>query len=425
MAACPYCDHACCKPCLSRYLLSSPDDASCMNPDCRKRLGREVLIKILSRTFLNGPYKKHREDCLLDKEMSLMPSTQPHVEAELKRREHVRRMTLLKEERVRLMQALTDNRRQMAREADFRISHTPSSHFTQPCSYLGCRGFLSSTSSTCSVCGRRTCKECNSPMEEEEEEVGEGEKGREGEEGGSSSTRPSKDQRSKRHVCDENAKLNVQMMRRDTKCCPSCGWGITKLDGCDHMYCTQCSTSFSWRTGQIINGNAGNPHYYEAMRQGRILGREPGDTPCGGIPTVYELTRSISSSTPHRVLRFVNHVSYYELERYPVETPVDANRDLRILYSLGSISKEDFKVRLQRREKSSEKKREVGLVLQMVVHTLGDELRRLLLEKDEAAFLSHCESIVDYANESLKHVASQFQCKVPFIQKSSWRVVVG
>lgn len=44
---------------------------------------------------------------------------------------------------------------------------------------------------------------------------------------------------------------------------------------CDQMYCTQCNTAWSWKTGVVETGRIHNPHYYEQLRnQGASIVRE-------------------------------------------------------------------------------------------------------------------------------------------------------
>lgn len=40
--------------------------------------------------------------------------------------------------------------------------------------------------------------------------------------------------------------LGVWMAKANVKCCPKCSKPIEKNLGCDHMYCSQCKTSFLW-----------------------------------------------------------------------------------------------------------------------------------------------------------------------------------
>ena len=85
------------------------------------------------------------------------------------------------------------------------------------------------------------------------------------------------------HTCNENDVATAKLLNSDTKPCPSCRTPIFKIMGCDQMWCTQCHTGFSWRTGMIQNSHIHNPHYFEWQRQqtdGNIL-RNQGDIECG------------------------------------------------------------------------------------------------------------------------------------------------
>ena len=77
-AACPYLP---CLRCTSSFLLSIKVDAHCMN--CRAPWNRAFLDSKMTRGFLEGDYKRHRQALLLDRERSLLPATQPAVEHEV------------------------------------------------------------------------------------------------------------------------------------------------------------------------------------------------------------------------------------------------------------------------------------------------------------------------------------------------------
>jgi hypothetical protein len=67
------------------------------------------------------------------------------------------------------------------------------------------------------------------------------------------------------------------MLKKNTKPCPKCGVRISKIDGCDQMWCVECKTAFSWNTGNIESGKIHNPHYYQFMRERGGMPRDPND----------------------------------------------------------------------------------------------------------------------------------------------------
>lgn len=82
-----------------------------------------------------------------------------------------------------------------------------------------------------------------------------------------------------KHVCNPDDVATAKLLNHDTRSCPKCDTPIYKIDGCDQMWCTQCHTAFSWKTGEIQT-RIHNPHYYEWLRKRSATGeipREPGD----------------------------------------------------------------------------------------------------------------------------------------------------
>jgi len=107
------------------------------------------------------------------------------------------------------------------------------------CHNAECRGFLNS-SFECTLCNWRNCPECHMVL----------------------SDMP--------HVCDPNERKSVEFLIQTSKPCPnpSCRERISKIDGCDQMFCVKCFTVFSWNTGTIqTKGNLHNPEYIRMIRE--------------------------------------------------------------------------------------------------------------------------------------------------------------
>ena len=90
------------------------------------------------------------------------------------------------------------------------------------CSKEDCRGYLNNEWK-CGVCDTFTCSKCNINI------VG----------------------TIDNHECNKEDVETFSLLKKDTKSCPKCNTSIFKIDGCDQMWCTQCHTAFSWRTGRI------------------------------------------------------------------------------------------------------------------------------------------------------------------------------
>jgi hypothetical protein len=163
----------------------------------------------------------------------------------------------------------------------------------------GCRGFLSH-GGKCGLCKTRVCSKCHEPkldtegtedevVEVVEEEIQEPVKVVE-----EVRQEPVEEVRMEvvetirrnRHVCDPNNIETANLLKKDTKACPKCASMIFKISGCDQMFCTQCHTAFSWRTGSIETKVIHNPHYYQYLREQSADGeipRNPLDNPCAEI----------------------------------------------------------------------------------------------------------------------------------------------
>ena len=169
---------------------------------------------------------------MFEKEKALLPATQPLVENIIES-EKIDVLIGLEYDKIR------DINRQIRRlriqQSDLQLNKTKKERakFIKACPAENCRGFLSSQYK-CGICENWTCPECN--------EI----KG------------PNRDAP---HTCNPEAVATAKLLANDTKGCPNCGVGIFKIEGCDQMWCTECHTAFSWRTGQIER-NIHNPHYY-------------------------------------------------------------------------------------------------------------------------------------------------------------------
>lgn len=434
---CPYCPYSACSGCAERWLLETTHDAHCMN--CRKAWNREILVSNFSNKFVSRDYKNRRESLLLEREKSLLPATQPYVELERKVREaavliaklgkKVQTHTLKMNEIFALqlgpfaVEHGLDNefdaqilRHKMAQEERKIISNyaidiqhlewyqaqlnirlnggrveTEKRQFVRACPVADCRGFLS-TAWKCGMCDNWTCPDCHEVIGKDKEAE---------------------------HTCDPNNVETAKLLAKDSRNCPKCAAMIFKIDGCDQMYCTQCHTAFSWRTGHIETGRIHNPHYYEFHRQRGTLQREPGDVPCGGFPD----WRVVLSFLPRAHIfytrfanahRTVDHVRWVVVPRYTVNAAQD-NRDLRIKFMIGDINEDEFKKKIQQREKARQRKGEFHQVLEMYTTVLSDLFQSFVADRNCSDFAEALDELRRHFNTTMTSVSNRYsKCAIPF-----------
>jgi len=317
--------------------------------------------------------------------------------------------------------------------------------FIMPCPDEGCRGFLS-TAYKCGACAKYTCSKCHEII-------------------GPNKTNPD-------HVCNEDSVKSAELIKKETKPCPKCGERISKISGCDQMWCPTCQTAFSWRTGAIDSGVVHNPHFYQWQRAGGAAIRNPGDVACGGLPNWWPLRNSAmavitqlsvskqdeyykvlwsyvgATSTCHQK---VNHIIHHVVDRLRTNLREnDANRDLRVSYILNEITKEQFSATLVKNDNTRKKNTELlhiwELVQTVAIENLNayfTDLQRMisrysmLLGQESRARLDtdttnayrnqfkaiyreyhekyqdQIKAIVDYANSRFAIISATFNCTAP------------
>jgi hypothetical protein len=407
---CEYCDFEACMSCCKKYILNN-NTPKCMDTTCNRPWTRKFISQVFPKSFINNDLKKHREETLLHQEIALLPETQPYVE-ELIRKEHItEEINKLNEERVRILMQMSDLRLQLYG----RPNHIERREFIRECPDADCRGFLS-TAWKCGICEKWTCPTCHEVK-------------------GLSRDDP--------HTCDPNNVATAELLSRDTKPCPKCHTGIFKIDGCNQMWCTQCHTGFDWRTGRIET-HIHNPHFFEWQRRNSANGEIPRidvqNNPYGCrneqinrmfLTTMIRLINNDDGTATSEmkrayidkisnIIRQIIHLRQVEIPNY---TPnyEDRNRNLRISYMRNQITKDEFKVLLQRNNKRFEKNRELSNVFELVVNTVQDIVLRiynvLRTPNMETSFeskfvaLEEIQPILQYANECLREISKTYSSK--------------
>ena len=428
---CQYCQYAACLTCVKRYMLESPQDAHCMN--CKRAWNREFIDSYLSMSFRKNALKAHREEILVDREKARLPLLQPRVSAKVRADEmNVQILDSLKmvaelEKTVASARhniyALQNRQHRLREIAAGNIPPTEENavgdkkevrQFTQKCPVEDCRGFLSSQWK-CGTCQTYVCHECLVP------------KGKE---------------RDAAHTCNEDTKATAALIRKETKPCPKCGMGISKVDGCDQMWCISCQTPFSWSTGRLVFGVVHNPHYYQWLRtqNGGEAPRVAGDIPCGGLVNFYTLERGFtlkhypmdSKKEVEAIHRLTAELLDQHLRQFARFDEVPDNGDLGVEYTLKLITLDEWKKKLWRRETKREESLDLRGPLDLLSNVCSEVLRRMAelwsstTETTESKFktfmelLQQLRTLKKYVNSELEKIGKRYGHMVPHVS-DAWR----
>lgn len=375
--ACPYCAYESCLTCNERIILDSINPPACAS--CRREWSSDFFYSVFTRSFLSKRYKQHREQLLYEREKSLLPATQPQVARAKVKMEHERELAKCRRDlnearaQVRLLhhrELVLKNRLWRIEQGDEKAgekSEKKEDTYVGPCPVNDCRGFLNK-GFQCGLCATNVCAECREIVN----------KGEESEE--------SKND----HVCNPDTVATVKELAKTTKQCPNCHAPIFKIDGCDQMWCVKCNVAFSWQTGRVQNGAIHNPHYFEYLRsRGGQLPRNPNEVLCGGMPPAeflifirgtFAKTGRTYSTYITDIYRLVNHVRHVLIRALPGPFDNVSNQDLRVEFLLSQITEDEFKVKLQRREKDRNKRLEQRSILETYCNVVQDLLTKLYQE---------------------------------------------
>jgi len=443
------CEFEACKACIRKYLLSTTNDPNCMQ--CNKAWSDKFLTKHMKATFMRNDYKTHRKELLVQQQISRLPETMAaaeHFKGEevlqkvvndlreeynqaSKQIRDLRYGKLEKEERKKELDAAHETFNLILaniRQAQFNLAlyktgergaaalegKEEARKFIMPCGNAECRGYLS-TKYKCELCEHHTCAKCFEHLGLlKEEESG--------------------------HECKPENIESAEFIRKQSKPCPCCGTRISKIDGCDQMWCTQCHKAFSWNTGKIVTGPVHNPHFYQYQREHGGLARAPGDVPCGGLPSYYDLNQKIAVvalprteqdffyNTVMKIHRLQNHFNDTYMEGLRRAIPTENHYEKqRIAYILNRLSREELANRVFALDADRKKNVAILQVCEVFTTVGTDMFRRIIVSEKKGEFfatelkqrVAEYDTLRHYVNEQLKEISMTYGICVQQI-KADW-----
>jgi hypothetical protein len=449
-----------CRNCIERYLLSiQVFIPQCM--ECKVGWNMDFIYANLSTNFYSKKYPAHRTEILLQQQKARLPGDQADLARRREFRDlafqmrHVDHLERIISRKLKSILCLNICARyyNLLQEKDYylRNKNRVKAEAVAPCPKEDCRGFLikSANFSDANLASlNKKISELKPLIEQIEKEInsklGEGtledslssismdEKKMEGHDTSMKlqcticktvACLDCHQELSNSHVCNPETKQTVSLLKNDSKPCPNCRVLITKIDGCDQMWCVQCHKTFSWRSGMLTTERVHNPHYYEWQRRVGAQAREVGDMPCGGPVTYTQISKVIlkdpelcyeinAVSAYHR---FVEHMRACLADnRTNGEVPETELVEFRLNYLENQINLSQWKDRLKRSVKKWEKIHSVYMIMRMFVDMADVIFIKIVREPSSALVgLKELVGLRTYVQEQLSVAKNRYKNVMP------------
>ena len=493
-STCPSCAVKMCRTCIQTYLLQDDgQDPKCAS--CKAPWLHTFLYSTLTSTFRLGPYKLHREKVLYDREKARLPDTQEDaqryknakelivpIKTEINRlrqemaavpkiaaytklnreltEEHKkynkktieeRRAWWWSDEKNTMVLNLEKLRKQikplqkpfldsLSALADTLITPnhivtyygllprgetTPIKErrtFIMKCPQETCEGFLSNHYK-CGMCETQICHACHITLEKTTDS----------------------------HLCDPDLVETIKQIKKEARPCPKCTSLISKIDGCDQMWCTQCNTAFSWNTGKIETQVIHNPHYFAWMRTTGQTIPPMGDGPahaCVEINTISQtltvldrdaykkasmrccpsqafLDAAVAEVSKilfklneyHRSALHIQNVTIVTYRReLRILTDEEPKRFLRVRRLTNELTDDDWKFTLQKKEKAIYKIQDWIQLLEMYATSTLETLARLKTDstrEDIHTIEKQLDALREYVDTEAAKTSKLYGCVLP------------
>jgi len=386
---CPKCEFTACKTCIRTYLESTPDESHCMS--CKFAWDDEFVLISVNKTYFHSDLKEKRKQKYYEIEKSKLAESQIAAKNLLIEEESKKQIEEIRVKNREYKKLIHQNEILIA-EITYSATHTikkEAKAFIMRCQAQNCNGFVSK-SYKCELCEKTTCSKCF-------EIVNEG------------------------HECIPENVQTAELIKKDSRPCPKCATRISKIDGCNQMWCTNCHTAFDWITGQEVKGhNIHNPHYYDYLKTtgGGVMPRNPGDVLCGGLPRLDNLNVGFIGMEHQSIVyirtnifnihRLIGHIQHTAMPVNQGAFETNLER-VRIDYILNRITDERFKGMIYD-VYAKKNKKNVNIRLLELVQTVGMDilqkymklfdtttLHSVLLEKTHEV-IREFHAIIEYFN---------------------------
>ena len=443
---CSKCEIEVCHTCAKNWLLSDESEPRCCNAECNTPWSSRFLWDNLGNRFINKDLRGHtdkmliarvkatnhlytkeakylRKCCEIDKMMLVWLRKIREVDRSI----HLCRQTYtellangtdiydevmveisierseLEVTRERYKKGHTDakeNYRIYKEKHELGNAKTTNTH-KKPCPHPTCNGFLSKKGDCC-ICNKHICMKCDV-------EIVANTHSEDGRKLNAKELKSAMKCAVRRHICKEDDLETVKALKADTMACPRCHALISKIDGCNQMYCTACEKSgqitvFSWDTGEIETGRIHNPHYIEYLRKQDQHIRAIGDVYCGGIPPIELFARAITTRLPQHVVEVLlqHHRAVNEFVQYAVDPQrtkmrnMYIHRETQIQYIAGQISEKKFIKKVSFENELHKCDREILDIYEVILAVMTEQLNGIFNSPTYVSFTTYLAIVTEF-----------------------------
>ena len=358
---CLACKYTNCISCHKKYLLTSIQDQHCIN--CRAIIPYDIFLEKFGEKWIFDKYKKHRYSVLWEREQSLIPQTVHLLGLKKQQKNFLKEKEKLQKEKEELCKQinlkiyLIDNKiLELSPLNQLKNGTKLKFNYTYACPIDKCKGFLNEKFE-CDLCDSLICKKCYT-------DIGKNLKGN--------------------HECIPEMIETFNTIKKEAKPCPTCGEFISKINGCDQMFCVKCGTAFSWKSGLVEKGIIHNPHAHLFFQNNpELLANYQNNNnqnnnqnncrdPIPNNAKIIELRSFIKDDLLNSYLKNI-YRGVAEFRQYRRNTflnflnnPTDPNLDLRMKFLNNEIDEKGFKYTIHTRNKKLNFKKQL---IQIIIST--------------------------------------------------------
>jgi hypothetical protein len=196
---------------------------------------------------------------------------------------------------------------------------------------------------------------------------------------------------------------------------------ISKTDGCNQMWCTNCQTPFDWVSGlELKNVQVHNPHYFQFLQAGNggVMPRNPNDILCGGMPDLgkfrlycatqinnNDLNKFITSNV-YNIYRFIGHIQH--LMRNDITRQFETSIEfVRIKHILNQITEEEFKDQIYKIY-TTRNKRTVNNRLMDTVNVVGVDIMQRYFKLYETTSINGTAFLQNHAYDATYKMMQEY-----------------